>query len=464
MSYDYDILVIGLGPAGMAVSAMGSEMGLKVCGVEKRRIGGECMNVGCIPSKAILRYSKNVHNAEKLLNKNIKIKENLFENINEDLDFIHDKKMAKMLNKVDIIYDKAQFINKHTVKAGKKEITAAKIFIATGTTPLIPPIPGIEKVNYHTNETIFNLKKVPSSMVVIGGGAIGVEMAQAFSRLSSKVSIVHNDPNLIHGPSKNEQTILDDIFKDEGIILKNGEKITHIKQDKNETLVKLESGETLKGEVLLVATGRLFNFEGLNLENAGVKYNKKGIIVNKHLRTTTRNIYAAGDCNGNVLLSHAAMHQGMLALINSMSPFFMRKKFKNYVVPWTVFTEPQISRVGLNKYMLKKKKVKFETIKAEYGNYGAAIAEKIPHGSVEVYCSPFGRIYGAKIVGEGSGEMINEFAMAIQYNIKLYNILFLQHSFPTMSFLIKRISEIWMMKKMKSNLLKKICRFAFKLF
>ncbi|MFA5479480.1 MAG: NAD(P)/FAD-dependent oxidoreductase [Candidatus Muiribacteriota bacterium] len=461
MKYNYDVLVIGLGPAGMAVSAMAAEMGLKVAAIEKRRIGGECMNVGCIPSKALLRYSKNVKIADKISNSKISSENSIFPAIQKDLDFIHDKKMEKMLDKVEIFYESAEFVNKHTVRAGENLLTSKRIYIATGTSPFIPPIPGIESVKVHTNENIFNLEKIPSSMVIIGGGAIGCEMAQAFSRLGTKVSLVHTDPNLIHGSQKNKASILEEVFKEEGIIVKNSTKITKVEKSENLINVITENDEILTGEILLVAAGRTFDGKNLKLDNAGIKYSSKGISVNKYLQTNIKNIYAPGDSNGYYLLSHAAMHQGMIALMNSMLPFFAKKNFKNYVIPWTVFTDPQISVVGKSQYELEKSGIKYEIVKTNYSDYGAAIAEKIDNGEIEVYVSSFGKIYGARIIGEGSGEMINEFAMAIQYNIKLYNILFLQHSFPTMSFMIKRISEIWMMKKMESKFLKKMCKLFF---
>jgi pyruvate/2-oxoglutarate dehydrogenase complex dihydrolipoamide dehydrogenase (E3) component len=158
------------------------------------------------------------------------------------------------------------------------------------------------------------------------------------------------------------------------------------------------------------------------------------------------------------------MHQGMLALINSMVPFFMKKDFRKYVVPWTIFTEPQVSSVGMSEFELDQRKIRYETITMKYEDYGAAIAEEIGIGHVKVFVSTFGKIYGAQIIGEGSGEMINEFALAIQNNIRMHSIMFTQHSFPTMSFLIKRASEQWMMNRMKSDMLKRLAKFFYRLF
>jgi pyruvate/2-oxoglutarate dehydrogenase complex dihydrolipoamide dehydrogenase (E3) component len=446
---------------------MASEMGLKVAGIEKHKIGGECMNVGCIPSKAILREALNYfHSINFLKQDNLKYsKEELFENINKSIEYINDKKTIGMFKKVKLFLgEQARFINRKTVKVGEEEITAPKIFICTGTKPFIPPIPGIEKIDYLTNETIFNLEKLPSSMTIIGGGAIGSEMAQAFSRLGTEISIVHMDPNLMHGPQKHKKFIMEDKLQQEGIKIYNERKILSVELESDKIILKTDKDETLISEKLLVAAGRTRDFTSMDLDAAGIKYDRNGIKVNKYLQTNRKNIYAPGDVNGHFLLSHAAMHQGMIALINSMLPWPLKMDFRKFLVPWTVFTDPQISYVGMSEYELKSKNISYEVHISKYEDYGAAIAEKIPVGHVKVLCSKWGKIYGAEIVGEGSGEMINELALAIQSGLRMHSIMFLQHSFPTMSFLIKRVSENWMMKRMESSLMKNMAKFFFRLF
>ncbi|NLX25497.1 MAG: NAD(P)/FAD-dependent oxidoreductase [Lentisphaerae bacterium] len=197
------------------------------------------------------------------------------------------------------------------------------------------------------------------------------------------------------------------------------------------------------------------------LEAAGVEYSEKGIKVDKYLRTTKKHIYAIGDCNGYHFFSHAAMHQGMIALMNTMMPGPMKMDFRKFVVPSTIFTEPQISQVGASEAELKNKGIKYETHIVRYDGYGAAIAEDVDKGYVKVFCSSAGRIYGVVIVGEGSGEMINQWALAIQNKIRMHKIMMLQHSFPTMGFLSKRVTETWMMAKTNSPLLQKMCKWMF---
>jgi pyruvate/2-oxoglutarate dehydrogenase complex dihydrolipoamide dehydrogenase (E3) component len=466
--WDYDVIVLGLGPAGMAVSVMGSEMGLKVCAVEKHKIGGECMNVGCIPSKALLKTAELRHHATKM--KNMALGEcpelpvgDVFKRIRNKLQFINDTKTSAMFRKVDLVLNKgpARFVDTHTVMVGERTITAKRIFICTGTKPAVPPIPGIETIDILTNENIFSLDDIPESMVIIGGGAIGCEMAQAFARLGSKISLVHMDEHLMPVGDKESGEYLQQVFESEGIKVYNGRKLSRVAMERGRIVVTTDRGETLTGEKLLVAAGRRAPLDELNLEAAQIDYTAKGIVVNNHLQTSQPNIYAAGDCNGHFLLTHAAMHQGMLALINSILPKPFRKNFKKYVVPWTVFTDPKVSHVGKNRRELAADNVRFEEVTARYADYGAAIAEGIDTGYVKAFISPTGRILGAQIVGEGSGEMINEWGLAIQKKLRITDIMFLQHSFPSMSFLTKRVSETWMMNRMKSAWIKKLIRWMF---
>jgi len=468
MKYDFDLICIGLGPAGMAVSAMGAEMGLNVCTIEKHKIGGECMNVGCIPSKSLLTISKLRHSASKLREMGLMEVETAdikapFSKIAGYLDYVSNKKTLKMFDKVTLVLSEgsATFVDSHTVRVGEKSITAQKIFIATGTEPMLPPIDGISDIDILTNSNIFNLTEIPQSMTIIGGGAIGCELAQAFTRLGTKCTIVHMDDFLIPHGDKEAGKLLEDIFKKEGIDVYNSKKITSLKNDGNKISLLTEDGICINSGKLLVAAGRKVVLDGLNLDKIGVKYNKQAIEVDTKYRTSIKHIYAVGDCNGRAMLSHAAMHQGMFAIMNAVSPFSLFQ-YKNYVIPWTVFTEPQVSYVGMREEDLKKKGIKYETHIAKYEDYGAAIAENVAVGFVKVFTNSFGKVFGVSIVGEGSGEMINEWALIIQKKIRLHSILFLAHSFPTMGFLSKRIAEMWMMKKMNSSFIQKVCKFFYR--
>ncbi len=462
----YDIIVIGMGPAGMAVSAMGSAMGLNVLAVENHKVGGECLNCGCIPSKALLKAGEVNYIAQNLKKYGIKstvetIAELPLEVVREKINSINNKKFMKVFEKVKLITNQgmAEFVNKNTIKVGDNEYTAKKIFIATGTEPFIPPIPGINDVEYLTNVNIFEQKDVPKSMTIIGGGAIGSEMAQAFSRLGTKIKIVQMDKYLIPTGDEDTGRVLEEQFKKEGIEVYNETKIIKIEKKNNMVLVHTDKG-VFESEKLLVATGRKPNIVGLKLENAGIKYEKRGITVDEYMRTNIKNVYAVGDCNGLALLSHAAMHQGMLALMNAINPLpFFKFKRSKYLVPWSVFTKPEVARVGMNEREAQEKGIKYIVIKKEYKEYGRTVADGHPEGFIKVIASKSGKIYGATIVGESASELIHEWALAIYKKATLFDIMMMQHSFPTISLINKMVAEQWMMEKMESKFLRKIIKF-----
>ncbi|MCK9329267.1 MAG: FAD-dependent oxidoreductase [Candidatus Cloacimonetes bacterium] len=461
----YDLLVIGVGPAGMAVAAMGTAMGLKVLAIESHKVGGECLNYGCIPSKALLKAGEACKNACTLQDFGLNLTEK--PSINDPLQIVRDKindisgpKTMKMFDKVDFVLQKgnAKFVNKKIIEVDGKTYTAKHIFIGTGTEPFIPPIPGIKDIDELTNLNMFEQKSIPKSLLIIGGGAIGSEMAQAFTRLGSQVTIVQIDKHLMPQGDEDAGLELQKAFEKEGIKVLNNTKIE--KAEKTESGVKLyTSAGILEADKLLVAAGRKPAIASLELDNAKIKYNKKGIIVNDNMQTNIKNVYAIGDCNGLSLFSHAAMHQGMIALMNAINPLPFKMKNSKFVVPWSVFTKPEVAQVGLTEKEAIQKGLKFQIIKEYYENYGRTIADGKPEGFVKVITDSRGKIYGATIVGEAASEMIHEWALAIQKNIKLFDIMMLQHSFPTISLMNKRIAESWMMNKMKNKFIQKLIKF-----
>lgn len=469
--YDYDLICIGLGPAGMAVSIMGSKMGLKVCAIEKNKIGGECMNAGCIPSKSLLKMAKARQCLDRFMahagGEDAAEKSDCpFEKIRGYVQYIGEKKTLGMFDQVDLVLGEgaAQFVDPHTVTVGSRTLTAKRVFIAVGTRPKAPPIPGLESVDYLTNENLFSLDCVPKSMTIIGGGAIGCEMAEAFNAFGCKCNIVHLDSGLI--PTVGEETgrLLQQVFERQGIGVYNGRSIKQVEKTAQGVKLTTDREEILESGKLLLAAGREMDLSSLAPEKAGLALEQNGALkINNYLQTSQPHIYAVGDCNGQFLLSHAAMHQGMIAIMNSMTPWPFKQNFRKFVVPWTVFTNPEVSNVGMTEKQLQERGISYQVIESRYQDYGAAIAENVETGYVRALVSKLGKIYGVTIVGEGSGEMINEWALAIQKKIRLHDIMMLQHSFPTMGFLTKRTSEEWMMGNMKSPFLQNMCRFMFRM-
>ncbi len=465
MRYEYDVCVIGLGPAGLAVSGVASELGLRVVAIEKRSVGGASVAAGCAPIRALLRAAHARHAVAGLSDVGLAATPmpspvEPFRRIAERLPHIEEKALAA-LGKVRVIVREgpASFVDPHTVAVGGKRLTAKRVFVCVGSRPATPSIPGLGGLEYLTPETVLSLERVPESLVVIGGGAVGCEIGQAFHRLGSRVSIVHMDGHLLPHGDSDAGRLLEASFAREGIEVHNGRRISEVSSSGSSIAVRTNVGDTLRGERLLVAAGRSFDFADLELRRAGVEFSERGIHVDATLRTTAHHVYAPGDANGTFFLPNAATHQGMLALVNSLAPAPLRRAFRAYAVPRTVFTEPQVAHVGWLERDLKAHDMPYEAIETKVEDDGAAIVEGIPEGSLRVYASPSGRIYGARIVGEGAAEAINEWSLAIQNKLRLSRILFLQHSDPSTSSLSKRAAESWAARRAQDRLLQRLVKF-----
>ncbi len=459
----YDLIVIGMGPAGMVAVGMGTKMGLKVLGVEKNAIGGECLNVGCIPSKAILKTAQMKYNTEKLegfglkLNGDVQV-ENPLEIVRDHVATQTGESLNKKFSNADLLLERgpATFVDKHTIEVDKQRYHGDLIFIATGTEPLIPPIDGLSEVPYLTNVNIFDLNEIPNRLTIIGGGTIGVEMAQAFSRLGSKVTIVHLDNQLAPSEDSEAAALLEQSFNEEGILFYNGEKIESVRKESDGIYTKTTAG-TFVSDQLLVATGRKPSLSSLNLEAAGVFYDNSHIPTDDFNRTNISSIYAVGDINGKWLLTHAAMHQAMLSLMQALSkkePQNLNQS--NYVVPRAIFTDPEIAQVGMSENEAKSAEGDLFVVKEMYNTYARAATTGALVGFVKVISDDTGKIHGATIVGEQASELILEWTLAMQHNLTMMDVLMTQHAFPSLSVLNKNVAEKWMMKQISKGNLGKI--------
>lgn len=454
----YDVIVIGLGPAGMNIAGMAPKMGLSTLAIEDHKVGGECLNYGCIPSKSLLKSGEVAFSTQGIeffgLESPDKINiKNPFEMMRKKMPKINKEMAEQMFEGADLILNqgKASFVDENTVEVGDEKYQGDLIFIATGTKPFVPPIPGLKDIDILTNENVFSLDKVPEKLTIIGGGAIGSEMAQAFSRLGSKVTLAQMDPHLIPVGDEEAGRVLESQFEEENITVYNSTNIEKV--EKKDGVIYMHTDKNVvESDEILVATGREPVLEPLKLDNAGIKYNKKAIEVDEYNRTSNPHIYAIGDCNGKSQLSHAAMHQSMLSLMNSQSPQPIEAlKRSNYMVPWSVFTKPEVAQVGLTEKQVSEKNIDFFVLKEEYGKYARAAGEGHDKGFVKVITDMKGTIHGVSIVGESASELIHEWTLAMQNQLTMFNIVMMQHSFPTLSLLNKRVAEQWMMKALDSG-------------
>ena len=470
---DYNIIAIGGGSAGLVSAYIGSVVKARVALIEKHQMGGDCLNTGCVPSKALLRSAKILSYIKRSQDFGLK-------SAQVDFDFpdvmgrVHDviKKVAphdsiERYTKlgVDCYTGSAKILSPHEVEVNGKTLTTKNIIIATGARPAIPPIPGLDQVDYLTTDTIWNLNKLPEKLVVMGGGPIGCELAQCFARLGSEVTIVEMLPDILIREDEEASRMVRQKFIAEGVDVRINSKCKEVvvQDGKNYMLVgKDGTTDWVEFDQLLVAVGRAANAKGFGLEDIGVKLGPRGTVeVDQYLRTTThKNIYACGDVAGPFQFTHTAAHQAWYCAVNALfSPF---KKFKvDYsVIPWATFTDPEVARVGLNEKDAKEQGIPYEVATYGIDDLDRAIADSEDKGYVKVLTPP-GKdtILGVTIVGYHAGDLITEYVLAMKHGLGLNKILGTIHIYPTMAEANKYAAGIWKKNHAPTGLLNFIQKF-----
>lgn len=449
---NYQIVVIGAGAAGLVVSVGAAKAGKKVLLIEKGSYGGDCTNFGCIPSKSLIA-SANIASAigeaknYGLNFSKLKIETSgVFERIRKIIEEIKSHEDPAALKKIGVetLTGQAQFENSQILNVNGKKISAKNIVIATGSSPYIPPIKGLFGTPFHTNETIFTLKRVPESLIVIGGGPIGSELAQAFLRLGSQVTIIHSHSELLNKEDPQAQSLIAKCFRSEGMHLFLNASVTEISYLNAHFVIKLGNGHELKSEALLVATGRRPNVSSLNLEAAKIKYTKQGITVDKFGRTSQKHIYAVGDVVGKPFFTHWAESQARSVLTSLLLPF--KKKLNNQAIPRVTFTDPEIASIGLSE---KEAAMRYNsaTYFVPFTQVDRAQTSGKAAGFIKIITKKWSsKILGCTIVGERAGEMINEISLAMFSKIPLRKLSGLIHPYPTYNLAIRKASDQWLTK------------------
>ncbi len=467
-----DICIIGGGVSGLTMASVAAQLGLGVVLFEGHKMGGDCLNVGCVPSKSLLAAG---HAAENARNTSKKFGVNV-DHVSVDMQAVHDHihGVIKSIEPhdspvrferlgVNVIQDHAVFINDNTVEGGGLRVKARKFIIATGSTAAVPTIDGINDVPYLTNETIFDLRALPEHLIIIGGGPIGCEMAQAFKNLGSQVSIISNSPIFPHDDHE-AGDIMREVFKEQGITLFEQSKIDVIKKSKTEIeiSIKTEDGteKIISGSHLLIATGRKPTIDNLGLDKANVAYTKQGITVNDNLRTSNKNVYAAGDCVGHHQFTHIAeYHTGIIIQKVLFKSPFAKVDYK--ALPWVTYTTPEVANVGMNERQAKEKlkASDYKVLRFDYANNDRARAERSTTGFIKVIATPKGKVLGVTIIGKNAGELILPWSLAITKKLKLSDITGQIVPYPTYNEVSKRVAGSFYKEKLFSDLTKKIVGF-----
>jgi pyruvate/2-oxoglutarate dehydrogenase complex dihydrolipoamide dehydrogenase (E3) component len=442
MKYNYHIIIIGGGSAGLVAASGGASMGAKVALIEEDKMGGDCLNAGCVPSKAFLRPA---HLAAEIKNsrglglsaslKDVNISA-VMKRVNNVIETIapHDSVERFTSLGVDVIKGKGIFVDNHTVRIHDRIITGDNIIIATGSGPAVPFITGLDKVPFYTNKNIFKIKKLPKKLIILGGGPIGLELGQGFRHLGSEVEIIDIAEKLFIRDDQEVAPLMEKVFTEEGISLRLSSKIKEIKKTGSRISVVIEregKTETVSGTDLLVSLGRVPATDGMGLENAGIKTDEKGFIsVNKYLQTNIKNIYACGDAAGPYQFTHMAGYQAGVVLRNIIFP--LKKSSVDYTtVPWTTYTKPEVAHVGYTEQIARQTGEFKDKIIIDLKDMDRAQAENDTAGFLKLVLGRKNRIIGATMVGNKAGEIIPIASIAIRNRMKATGFMSQIFSYPT---------------------------------
>ena len=474
-SFDRNLIVIGGGSAGLVSAYIAATMRAKVTLVEKHKMGGDCLNTGCVPSKALIRSAKLLSNMQRSQEFGIRSAEadydfaQVMERVQRVVRQVepHDSIERYTELGVDVAIGTARIVSPWEVEITQDDgtvqrLTARGIVIATGARPFVPPIEGLDQVDYFTSDNVWALRERPARMVVLGGGPIGSELTQTFARLGCQVTRVEMAPRLMTREDPEVSEMVTARFRTEGVDVRLGRKAKRVGVVGGEKRLIVEhegKDEAIPFDALLVAVGRAANLKGFGLEELGVNVGKT-VDVNGFLQTNFPNIYAAGDVAGPYQFTHTASHQAWYAAVNALIDPFWSFRADYRVIPWSTFVEPEVARVGLNEQEAKEQKVAHEVTLFQLEELDRAIADGETHGFVKVLTPPGSdRILGVTIVGEHAGDLIAEYVLAMKHKLGLNKILGTIHIYPTMAEAHKYAAGNWKRAHAPQNLLKWAGRF-----
>ena len=474
--FDRNLVVIGAGSAGLVTAYIAAAVKAKVTLIEKHRMGGDCLNTGCVPSKALIRSAKLLSHIRRSAEFGIR-------QADADFDFAevmervqrvirevapHDSVERYTGLGVDVIEGTAKITSPWSVAVttaeGTRTLTTRSIVIAAGARPFVPPIPGLADVGYLTSDTVWNLRELPKRLVVLGGGPIGSELTQTFARLGSQVTQVEMAPRILIREDPEVSELVTRRFRAEGIdvlvnhkaqqfVVENGEKVLIAEHDGRDVRIPFDA--------VLVAVGRVANTAGYGLEELGIPTTPaRTVETNEFLQTLYPNIYAAGDVAGPFQFTHTAAHQAWYAAVNALFAPFKKFKADYSVIPWSTFVDPEVARVGLNEQDAKEKGIPYEVSVYGLDDLDRAIADGEAHGFVKVLTVPGkDRILGVTIVGEHAGDLLAEYVLAMRHGLGLNKILGTIHIYPTLAEANKYVAGVWKKAHAPEKLLAWVERF-----
>jgi pyruvate/2-oxoglutarate dehydrogenase complex dihydrolipoamide dehydrogenase (E3) component len=459
----YHLVVIGAGTAGLVSAAGAAGLGARVALIERHLMGGDCLNVGCVPSKGVIRASRAWQEARQAAERFGGPKTNGTGDFGAAMErmrrlragiSVHDSAARFRGLGIDVFLGDGKFVGPDAIEVGGKRLRFRRAVIATGARAAVPPIPGLAEAGYLTNETIFNLTELPPRLVVIGGGPIGCELAQTFARFGSQVTLLDKDGHVLIREDADAAEIVQQAMKKDGVWFEFNAKILEARPG----VVVIEGNKEVPADKVLVAAGRAPNVEELGLEAAGVKYTNRGVEVDDNLRTSNKNVFACGDVATSYQFTHIADAQARIVIQNAL--FFGRLKMSALTIPWCTYTTPEIAHVGLYEKEAKEKGLEVDTLTVPLSSVDRAILDGADEGFLRVHLEKGkDRILGATLVADHAGDMIGELCLAITQGIGLSKIASVIHPYPTQGEVIKKAADQWRRTKLTPGVKKLFERF-----
>jgi pyruvate/2-oxoglutarate dehydrogenase complex dihydrolipoamide dehydrogenase (E3) component len=450
----YNMVVIGAGTAGLVTAAGAAGLGAKVALVERSLMGGDCLNVGCVPSKALLAAARRVGEIRNASELGIQVRGS----IDVDFGFVmermrklradispHDSAARFKDLGIDVFLGSAEFTSDNTVSVDGSELRFRRACIATGGRANASHIPGISSITHFTNETIFTLTELPPSLTIIGGGPIGCELAQCFARFGSQVTLIDRNERILAKEEPDAANLVQSALENDGVRLRLGASIQSTREDDDIKIADIRrsdgSTESIHSSHILVAAGRSPNVQGLGLDVAGIEFDEQmGISVSDTLQTSNPIVYAAGDVCSRFQFTHAADYQARIVIQNALFP--SRAKSSHLVIPWCTYTSPELARVGLSSKEAAEQGIEIDTYTQEFSAVDRAILEGMTTGFVRVHCKKGSdKIIGGTIVGESAGDLISEITFAMTHNLGLQAIGKTIHPYPTRADAIRKLGD-----------------------
>lgn len=437
----YDLTIIGGGSGGLTAARVATALGAHVLLIDKERLGGDCLHYGCVPSKSLIHVARVIKQAKEAMSIGL-TPANLGVDMAKVSAYVQgviqrvSDAEESYTEGVTIKFGHVAFISPTELRLNGEGITSRNTLIATGSRPAVPNVEGLHETGYLTNEDVFNLMELPSSLVIIGGGPIGVELGQAFARLGTHITIVQGPERVLPKEEPEVSTIITDVLQAEGITVVTNARFIKASRNGTKKIVTAKQGDTLlsfEADDILLALGRHPKVEDLQLEAADVQYDSKGIKVDEYLQTTTSNILAIGDVIGGYLFTHVAAYQAGVAVQNALLPVY-KKKVDYRVVPWCTFTDPEAARVGMTRAQAEQHHKEVREEHFPWAEIDRAQAENEPTGFIKlILAGKKDEIVGAHIVGARAGELLGELSLAMQHHLTLNDIFNTIHAYPTMA-------------------------------